>query len=292
MKKLLIFALMAFVMPGAQAQQVIRLYENGAVPFSKGGGEVPTLTIFKPAKERNNGAAVIVCPGGGYSGRMSSYEGADPCRKLNEAGITAFLLDYRIPNDNTMDRKEIVPLTDAQRAIQYVREHAREYRINTDQIGIMGFSAGGHLAATAGTHFTNSELPNPKNTSLRPDFMILVYPVISMAQGMTHQGSRENLLGKNPDSTLVRSFSNELQVTSLTSPAYLTHGMDDGLVKVENSLLFYAALQQHKVPASLMLYEHGKHGYGINNKEAQVQWIDECIGWIKNRSYRLKNKQP
>lgn len=289
MKKLLICALIAFAAHTSKAQQVIALYENGDVPFAKGGGEVPTLTIFKSTKGKHTGAAVIVCPGGGYGGRMSSYEGADPCKKLNEAGITAFLLDYRIPNDITMDRKEIVPLTDAQRAIQYVREHAGEYRINTDQIGIMGFSAGGHLAATAGTHFTSSELPNPKKTSLRPDFMVLVYPVISMQEGLTHQGSRENLLGKTPDSSLVRSFSNELQVTTLTSPAYFTHGMDDGLVKVDNSLLFYAALQQHKVPTSLMLYEHGRHGYGINNKEAQVQWIDDCIHWIKNGSYHIKN---
>lgn len=118
--------------------------------------------------------------------------------------------------------------------------------------------------------------------------MVLVYPVISMQEGLTHQGSKENLLGKTPDSALIKSFSNELQVTTLTSPAYLTHGMDDGLVKLENSLLFYAALQQHKVPASLMLYEHGRHGYGIYNKEAKVQWIDECIRWIKNQDYHIK----
>jgi len=263
------------------AQKIVPLYPEGKIPFAKPGGEVPQLTLFKPAKDLSKGAAVIVCAGGGYGGRMDSYEGVEPCKKLNEAGITAFLLDYRLPRDQFMDHKELVPLTDAQRAIQYIRENAAQLGVNPKRIGIMGFSAGGHLAATAGTHFTKTALSNPKNTSLRPDFIVLVYPVISMKDGLTHQGSRENLLGKNPDSLAVTSFSNELQVGPQTPPAYITHGMDDGLVPVANSLLFYAALKDHSVPAELMLYAHGQHGYGTHNQQAKVQWIDDCIRWIK-----------
>ncbi|WP_276088248.1 alpha/beta hydrolase [Pedobacter sp. JY14-1] len=277
----IVVSLILYTVQTAHAQKAVPLYPEGKVPFAKQGGEVPRLRVYKPAKDLSKGAAVIVCAGGGYGARMDSYEGVEPCKKLNEAGITAFLLDYRLPKDEFMDHKELVPLTDAQRAIQYIRENAAQLGVNPKKIGIMGFSAGGHLAATTGTHFTKTALSNPKNTSLRPDFIVLAYPVISMKDGLTHQGSRENLLGKNPDSLTVASFSNEMQVNQQTPPAYITHGMDDGLVPVANSLLFYAALKDHAVPAELMLYAHGQHGYGTHNRQAKVQWIDDCIRWIK-----------
>ncbi len=269
------------LMPGfMQAQTVISLYEQGKIPFAKSNTEIPTLTVFLPEKVKEKGTAVIVCSGGSYAGRANSVEGLPACKKLVEAGITAFLLDYRVPDADKMEHKEIVPLTDAQRAMQYVREHAKQYRLDAGKIGIMGFSAGGHLVSTLGTHFSSTSLENPKRTSLRPDFMILVYPVISFADSLTHKQSRSNLIGPDLSTERIREYSNELQVTNDTPPAYLTSGMDDSAVNVQNSLYFAAALKQHNVPVELFLYEKGRHGYGVNNTQAKRQWIDDCILWI------------
>jgi acetyl esterase/lipase len=203
------------------------------------------------------------------------------------AGITAFLLDYRIPKAEKMDQKEVIPLTDAQRAIQYVREHAKDYKIDTTKVGIMGFSAGGHLVSTVGTHFTTTLLSNPLNTNLRPDFMVLIYPVISFADSLTHKQSRQNLIGPDFSLERIRYYSNELQVTDNTPPTYITHGIDDKVVSVANSLYFAAALKQHHVPVQLFLYEKGAHGYGAYNKLAEVQWIDDCIDWIRTTAFYL-----
>lgn len=266
--------------------KIIPLYPEGKIPFAKAGTEVPKLTVFKPVKDLAKGTAVIVCSGGAYGGRANSVEGGPACKKLQEAGITAFLLDYRVPRTIGMERKEIVPLTDAQRAIQYLREHAKTYNINPDKLGIMGFSAGGHLVSTVGTHFNKTELSNPKNSSLRPDFMVLVYPVISFADSLTHLDSRMNLIGPDITAEKIKGYSNELQVTEQTPPTYLTSGMDDKIVDVKNSLYFAAALKQHHVPVELFLYEQGYHGYGVNNRQSKVQWIDDCIDWIKKERYK------
>ena len=288
MKKKHYLALLLFCLAiGAKAQEEIALYPEGQIPFAKGSTEVPKLTVFKPERNLAKGTAVIVCSGGSYGGRANKVEGIPACKKLMEAGITAFLLDYRLPKAEIMERKEIVPLTDAQRAIQYVRENARKYKIDPSRLGIMGFSAGGHLVSTVGTHLKeNSELDNPKGTSLRPDFMVLVYPVISFADSLTHQTSRNNLIGPEITKEGILKYSNELQVTDQTPPTYLTSGMDDKLVDVKNSLYFAAALKQHHVPVELFLYEKGRHGYGVNNTVAKVQWIDDCIEWIRNERYR------
>lgn len=272
----------------AVGQQKTALYPDRLIPFAKEGTEIPTITVFRPAKNTARGTAVVVCSGGAYGGRANQVEGSPACKKLMEAGITAFLVDYRIPNDSKMDRKERVPLTDAQRAIQYVRENARLYGVDVNRIGIMGFSAGGHLVSTVGTQFTSTLLPNPKATSLRPDFMVLVYPVISFADSLTHTGSRKNLLGPDITTDKIRAYSSELHVTAQTPPAYITSGMDDKVVDVKNCLYFAAALKQKGVPVELFLYEKGKHGYGVFNKEAQAQWIDDCIRWIKNESYKQR----
>ncbi|WP_256007142.1 alpha/beta hydrolase [Pedobacter deserti] len=273
-----------FIWPfSAIAQTEFELYGQGQIPFAKENSETPRLTLYAPKKDLSNGAVVIVCSGGSYSGRANGTEGIPACKKLNEAGITAFLLDYRVPKADRMDRKEVVPLTDAQRAIQYVRENARKFKINSRKLGIMGFSAGGHLVSTVGTKFQHTELSNPKGTSLRPDFMILVYPVISFADSLTHKGSRTNLIGPDITPDRISAYSSELHVTAQTPPTYLTSGMDDKAVKVENSLYFAAALKQHGVPVELFLYEKGAHGYGVYNKQAQAQWIDDCIRWIKGR---------
>lgn len=283
MKKLLL-ALLPVILSApllTNAQQKIPLYSSGKIPFAKEKTDTPTITIYRAAKPAKGGVSVIVCSGGGYGGRANSVEGIPACRKLNEAGITAFLVDYRIPKADKMDHKELVPLTDAQRAIQYVREHARDYKINPNKLGIMGFSAGGHLVSTVGTHFDTTQLDNPGHISLRPDFMVLVYPVISFADSLTHQGSRMNLVGPEITADEISYYSNELKVTDRTPPTYITSGLDDRIVKVQNSLLFAAALKQHKIPVELFLYERGAHGYGAFNKLAKEQWIDDCIRWIK-----------
>lgn len=288
MNKLRFLAILfCFATMVAKAQEVIALYPEGQVPFAKDNAEAPKLTVFKPERNLAKGTAVIVCSGGSYGGRANRVEGIPACKKLSEAGITAFLLDYRLPKAEQMDRKEIVPLTDAQRAIQYVRENAKKYKIDPSRLGIMGFSAGGHLVSTVGTHFADkSELSNPKGTSLRPDFMVLVYPVISFADSLTHKTSRLNLIGPEVTKDRILKYSNELQVTEQTPPTYLTSGVDDKTVDVKNSLYFAAALKQHGVPVELFLYEKGRHGYGVNNNQSKVQWIDDCIEWIKKEHYK------
>jgi acetyl esterase/lipase len=179
-----------------------------------------------------------------------------------------------------MDHKEIVPLMDAEKSIRYVREHAGAYQVKADRIGIMGFSAGGHLVSTLATHFNRSYIDNPKQTSVRPDFVVLVYPVISFADSLTHWDSRNNLIGPDLTPERIKEFSNELQVTDATPPCFIVHAIDDPAVKVENSLYFEAALRQQHVPVEMFLYARGGHGFGINNRTAQVQWIDSCIDWI------------
>ena len=244
----------------------------------------PTLTIYLPPKEKQTGAAVIICPGGGYWVLAAGHEGADVARRFNEMGIAAFVLKYRIPNEKTMVNKEIGALQDAQRAIQVVRENAKEWHINKKAIGIMGFSAGGHLASTAGTHFKTAYINNPKNTSLRPDFMVLVYPVISFTEAIGSKNSGEQLLGKNPSPAKIEEYSNEMQVTKKTPPAFLVHAKDDG-VKVENSLAFAAALKKKKVPVSMHIYEKGGHGYGMHNKTSDILWMDLVEKWMKQMKF-------
>jgi acetyl esterase/lipase len=214
-----------------------------------------------------------------------SYEGWDVAKKLNEWGIAAFVLKYRMPDDNTMVNKEIGPLQDAQRAIQLVRERAAEWNINPQKIGIMGFSAGGHLASTAGTHFEKAVIENKKNISLRPDFMILLYPVISLSDSLGHIGSRDNLLGKKPAAEKIKEYSNELQVQANTPPAFLVHAGDDNAVNVKNSIAFYEAEQSNKLPAELHIYPHGGHGFGMNNKTTKDQWTDRLKNWLSGLGF-------
>jgi acetyl esterase/lipase len=241
---------------------------------------VPTLTIFLAPKEKATGAAVIICPGGGYSNLAMGYEGTDVARRFNESGISAFVLKYRIPNDETMISKEIGPLQDAQRAIMLVRSGSAKWGIDSRRIGIMGFSAGGHLAATAGTHFQKNYIDNPDHISLRPDFMLLIYPVISFKTPIAHMGSAHNLLGPNPSPQQINEYSNEAQVTDFTPPAFLVHAKDDDVVPYANSLVFAEALKNHHIPAKIYLYDKGGHGFGMTNNTSTQKWMDLCIGWI------------
>ena len=257
--------------------------KDGILRISK--VSVPTLSIYLPAKEKATGTAVIICPGGGYSILAAGHEGIDVAKKFNEMGVAAFVLKYRIPSAETMVDPSIGPLQDAQEAIKIVREGAEKWGIKTNQIGIMGFSAGGHLAATAGTHFDKAVISNLKNTSLRPDFMLLIYPVISFMDDKVHNGSRDQLIGKVPTADKINLYSNELQVTTNTPPTFLIHASDDGAVKPENSISFYLALIKNHVPAELHIYQNSGHGFGMTLKNTNEQWMDRCKNWLKSNGW-------
>jgi acetyl esterase/lipase len=230
---------------------------------------------------------VVVCPGGGYTHLAMTHEGTDVAKWLNSLGITAFLLKYRLPSDETMVDKTIGPLQDAQRAIQLVRERASAWGVDGGKVGILGFSAGGHLASTAGTHFLQTTIDNGAQVSLRPDFMVLLYPVISFSDSIGHMGSRESLIGKHPDPALILAYSNERQVTPQTPPTVIVHAEDDKTVPVQNSLSFYEALVKNGVPSELHVYPRGGHGWGLWNPLSKDQWPDrlkewmEVNGWLK-----------
>lgn len=245
----------------------------------------PTLTIYPAPKEKANGTAIIICPGGGYSMLAASHEGSDVARRFNEMGVTAFVLKYRLPNDSTMPNKEIGPVQDAQRAIQLVREKAAEWNVDPKHVGLMGFSAGGHLASTAGTHFKHHYIEAGRRDNLRPDFLILGYPVISFSDSIGHKGSRNRLLGEHPTEEKIKEYSNELQVTKKTPPTFLVHAKDDKTVPVANSQHFYEALKEHKVPTELYLYENGGHGFGMINKTSDVKWMDLLEQWLRSNSW-------
>ena len=259
----------------------------------------PKLTVYLPERSKNTGVAVVICPGGGYSGLAIKHEGHDLAKKLQANGIAGFVLEYRLPFSETIDseNKEFVPLMDAQRAIQIVRENAKKWEINTNRVGIAGSSAGGHLASTVGTHYKKTLIPNPNNTSQRPDFMILIYPVISFADSITHKGSRYNLIGKKAtlankdtqannyfkvDETKILEYSSERQVTKDTPPTFITHAVDDKVVPIQNSILFIAALQQNQVKVESFFYAKGGHGFGLDNPTANEEWMEKCILWILN----------
>jgi len=245
----------------------------------------PSIEVRLPARGNATGQAVVVCPGGGYGGLAYDWEGTDFAGWLNSHGIAAIILSYRLPADGDVEHEKwLVPLVDAQRAVRLTRAHAADWRINPEKIGIMGFSAGGHLASTAGTRFDKGD---PASTdpverfSSRPDFMILAYPVISMAKEITHVGSRLNLLGEHPSDELVRRYSNELQVTAGTPPTFLVHAGDDGAVPVNNSLVFYSALIANHVSAEMHLYPEGGHGFSLAiDRDRLEDWPQLCARWM------------
>lgn len=244
----------------------------------------PTLKIYLPAVEQRCGTGVVICPGGGYSGLAIEHEGYRLAQWFAERGVVAAVLKYRHGGGQ---HQHPIPLYDAQRALRIVRSKAVEWKLDEAKIGIAGFSAGGHLASTAGTHFDegNSEAANAiDRVSCRPDFLVLAYPVISMQDGVTHNGSRKNLLGQDPTDELVRRLSNEQHVTDQTGPTFITHAADDGAVPVENAIRFYRALCQHQVPAELHVYATGGHGYGMfrRNRPAD-RWPVLLEDWLKTQ---------
>lgn len=266
------------------APEVVKLWPAGA-PGAKGDSEAdqPTLSIYLPAAEKAVGTAVIVCPGGGYRNLAVDHEGDQVARWLNSFGVTAFMLKYRLgPTYH-----HPIQLGDAQRAIQYVRANAEKFGVSVDRVGIMGFSAGGHLASTAATHFNDGEADSSDPLDAmhtRPDFAILGYPVISFTTEYTHKGSRTNLLGETPDPKLVELLSNENQVTAETPPTFLFHTNEDTGVPAENSVLFYLALRKAGVPAELHIYERGPHGVGLAPTDRILStWPDRLADWLYSR---------
>lgn len=286
-----IFVLFLIFICSTNAQEIINLYP-GDVPNSKPsaikevGGAMfrgvtqPTLEIFLPEKEKATGAAVIIIPGGGYSVVVYQGEGIGSAKEFVKNGIAAFVLKYRLPNDTTMIDKKIGPLQDAQQAIRIVRENAVKWGIDPSKIGIIGFSAGGHLASTAATHFEKPVIEN-NNISVRPDFQIVVYPVISMQDNLTHVDSRTNLLGKNSSQEMIDEFSNELQVTEKTPPAYITHAADDKLVDVDNSIKYFEVLRHHNVSVEMLIYPKGGHGFIFRHPG----WMEPLFKWLKESKF-------
>ncbi|GAB3527185.1 hypothetical protein GCM10027443_03330 [Pontibacter brevis] len=257
--------------------------EGGRLRFSK--IRKPTLAVYLPPKEKATGTAVLICPGGGYAIVAAGHEGHDVARKFNEQGIAAFVLKYRLPDPKTSTRPDLAPVQDAQQALLLIREGAKEWNINPEKVGIMGFSAGGHLASTAGTHFQQAYIPNPSRTNLRPDFMMLLYPVISSNKTFAHQGSFDNLIGKEATADKQNEFSNEKRVTAQTPLTFLVHASDDKAVPVKNSIVFYEALLQHQVPAELHVYQNGGHGFGLNNPTTTDAWFERGLNWLKSNKF-------
>ena len=283
--------LMAGLNPGAclaqSAAQTILLWPDGA-PGAQGDADTdkPSLTLY-PAPEANKiPVGVVVCPGGGYHNLAMDHEGRQIAAWLNHLGISAYVLKYRLGPRYHFP----IELWDAQRAIRYVRAHAAEFGLRTNRIGIWGFSAGGHLASTAGTHFDMGDRDardRIEGASSRPDFMILAYPVITMEAPYVHLGARDNLLGEKPDPALALSLSNQTQVTSETPPAFLFHTSDDDVVPVQNSIEFYLALRKAGVPAEMHIYLHGRHGVGLAQNDPELRsWPDQLAAWLAAQGIR------
>ncbi|MFO7845452.1 MAG: alpha/beta hydrolase [Balneolaceae bacterium] len=245
----------------------------------------PTLEVFLPDKHPATGQGVLIFPGGGYTILAYEWEGTEFAKWLNSHGIAGIVVKYRLPLSESLTNSKEVPLLDAQRAIRMVRHHASEWGLNQGQIGIMGFSAGGHLASTLSTQFDHSidrETDNIDTLAARPDFSILVYPVISFRDAGAHSGSRRNLLGESPSQEMIDRFSSELNVTDETPPTLLVHSQDDQVVPVENSFLYYNALHKHGVNASMHIYPSGGHGFAFGNGRGTVEgWTSVLLEWLK-----------
>ena len=289
MKYLILFLMFFAFMAKTNAQTApVVLWENGAPnAVGKEPLDIPTITAFLAPKETATGASMIVCPGGGYSHLSDVKEGSDVAKWLNSLGISAFVLKYRLG----MRYHQPNQMLDAARALRTVRARAKEWNLDEKRIGILGFSAGGHLASTLGTHFDAGKADSTdaiERVSSRPDLMVLIYPVITMGE-FTHKGSKTNLLGENPPEELIKLYSNELQVTKETPPTFLVHTMTDTAVPFENSLLFLSALRKAGVPFEFHLYEQGPHGFGLApTNPILATWTDRCADWLTLHGFAKK----
>ena len=242
----------------------------------------PEMEVILPSEEKANGTAVLIFPGGGYGVVCLHHEGYDLARWFAERGVAGIVMKYRLPSDEIMKDKSVGPLQDAQEAMRIIRRNATKWNINPAKIGVLGFSAGGHLASSISTHYNDKVYETKDKISARPDFSILIYPVISFDESITHMGSRINLIGENPDAKLVKYFSNELQINKETPPAILIHSADDKAVPVQNSLRYFEALQKNNVPSELHVYQRGGHGYGMGiDGSTESAWPETCLNWMK-----------
>jgi acetyl esterase/lipase len=272
------------------------LYGGGPIPNSKPAPDEeyvadsgfvqkvsrPEIQVYLPARVKATGASIVIFPGGSYAGLTFEFEGTQQAQFFQDHGLAACVVKYRLPSDQTMENKSIGPLQDAQQAIRFVREHAKEWNLDPGRVGAIGFSAGGHLAATLGTHFDKAYVDNPHQINLRPDLLIVVYPVISMDAKVTHLESRKALLGANPTEEQIRFFSNELQVTKDTPPTLILHAADDRLVDVDNSILFFEALRHASVPVEMRLFEKGQHGFFLMPRD---RWQGTITEWLTARGW-------
>ncbi len=285
------------------AQQTFNLYENkipnskidlSVVEKSEIGSDgilrisdvtIPALTVYLPEREKVNGTAVIICPGGGYWILATGHEGEEVAKEFVKIGVTAFVLKYRLPDSRTQLTPEVAPLQDAQKAIQLIRERAEEWKLDPTKIGVMGFSAGGHLASTLATKFNKSLVENRKRISLRPDFIILIYPVISSDPTIASVSSFDKLLGSKSSAIKREEYSSEKHITNQTPPTFLIHASDDDGVSPSNSVVFYQALLKNKVPAEMHLYQKGGHGFGLKNPITEDVWFDRLQNWMKTNNW-------
>lgn len=298
---LFIFSCSTFIQLRAQSY-VLSLYPEGQVPNYQDLGEkeirdttnivrisnvqVPDIEVYLPSKQNHTGKAVVICPGGGYRILAYDWEGSDIAKMFNANGIAAIVLKYRLPSSSTNIISHLSPLMDAQRAMRLVRYNAEEWNIDPSKVGVMGFSAGGHLASTLSTHFDygNPESADPvEELSCRPDFSILMYPVVSADPEIWHRGSFINLLGEDPDPELLNYYSNEKQITPETPPAILIHSSDDKVVPVQNSIRYYEALLKQEIPAEMHIYPYGGHGYSLAIGRGHLAtWPTRVIEWLNS----------
>ena len=242
----------------------------------------PAFQYFRVKEDNIKRPCVIIYPGGGYTILASGHEGIDVAKFFNSIGVNAMVVKYRIPNDKAQNDKSIAPLQDAQQAILLAKTNANTWGIDDKKIGILGFSAGGHLAASLSSHYADVKIDNPSKVSLRPDFQILIYPVITM-KDFGHAGSKENLIGKDPTPEQIQYYSNELNVNEQTPPAFIVHAINDDAVPVQNAHVYDSALKANKVSSTLYLYEKGGHGFGMKNPTASEQWTTPLTAWLQKR---------
>lgn len=275
--------------PACNEEMTLEVKMDDRIGRRIGKVQNPGIQAFPAPAKTATGTAVVICPGGGYTIQAWDWEGTKIAKWFNDQGISAFVLQYRLPHWMSDDCHDKAALADAQRAIRLVRSKAKEYQINPDKIGIMGFSAGGHLASTAGTRFTrgNPQSDDPvERESCRPDFMILMYPVVTMDPAWAHMGSRKNLIGENPPESAVLHFSNEKQITSETPPTILIHANDDKSVVPENSIHFYLNLRKQGVPAAMHIFETGGHGFSFAEGLGAVEkWPGLVLDWMKGQGF-------
>ncbi len=283
---ILLTCVLVVSLPALSAEPTTMLLWPDGAPGAKGtaADDKPTLTVCLPDPAKATGTAVVICPGGGYGGLALDHEGKQIAEWFNSLGVAGVILEYR---HRGKGYGHPAPLNDAQRAVRTVRARAGEWKINPSQIGIMGFSAGGHLASSAGTHFDKgkADATDPiERVGCRPDFMILCYPVIAFDEPYTHRGSQRNLLGEDADAALVRSMSSEKQVTPETPPTFLFHTDEDRGVPPENSVQFYLALRKAKVPAEMHVYRTGRHGLGLAKAvPGTANWSKQCEAWLRGQ---------